>query len=442
MKSKLPKWPFIAGDVGLIVLAFALAVFVPKPLPSLVISGVVLCGVAAFLILCAPFVLEYLIEIRTTRNQFQEAVEEQAALFHELFDSIQEHRAILANQAQILAAAVDRMGNIEERLGVTHKKLEGDLADGLGKLASMPEDSDSSRVIEAGALQDFEGKLIEIRDLLTGVAQHTGELRARSEPDWNELLGRLSDLEASLKAAGRGLAEIQEQISTPPISDTDEAGAESGLAVQPGEQPDASEEDDRREIQPGPTAPTGAVSEEDEAERVSEKPAAPDVEAGLSEKTVIAEEEPPVPEMQVDDAPGTQAREEEPNQAGQADLWGAIAAQDEAIPDDLFESEVPVISDRSVLPGEPGQVTLVADANIGIGNTLYVRGETCGLSWNEGMPMEFLEIGKWSWSVENVDDDIEVVCRIFKNDRISAFGDDITIRAGEKVEIKVMFPEE
>ena len=35
---------------------------------------------------------------------------------------------------------------------------------------------------------------------------------------------------------------------------------------------------------------------------------------------------------------------------------------------------------------------------IGIGNKPYLRGEGPGLSWDEGVPMNFIEIGKWSWS--------------------------------------------
>ncbi len=68
---------------------------------------------------------------------------------------------------------------------------------------------------------------------------------------------------------------------------------------------------------------------------------------------------------------------------------------------------------------EPGgalfsTTTLVATAFIGAGNKLYVRGEGPGLSWEEGVPMQFVEIGKWSWSTTEATGPISV--RVLKND--------------------------
>ena len=40
----------------------------------------------------------------------------------------------------------------------------------------------------------------------------------------------------------------------------------------------------------------------------------------------------------------------------------------------------------------------MAKVKIGIGNKPFLRGEGPGLSWEEGVPMNFVEIGKWSWS--------------------------------------------
>ena len=45
-----------------------------------------------------------------------------------------------------------------------------------------------------------------------------------------------------------------------------------------------------------------------------------------------------------------------------------------------------------------GMTTVIAKVMIGIGNKPFVRGEGPGLSWDEGVAMNFLEIGKWAWS--------------------------------------------
>ena len=68
-----------------------------------------------------------------------------------------------------------------------------------------------------------------------------------------------------------------------------------------------------------------------------------------------------------------------------------------------------------------------------------MRGEGAGLSWSEGAPMKFIEIGRWEWRVEDASDPVTV--RIFKNDELSATGEDVKIAPGEQVEIFPEFPE-
>lgn len=86
----------------------------------------------------------------------------------------------------------------------------------------------------------------------------------------------------------------------------------------------------------------------------------------------------------------------------------------------------------------PVSLSLIAVVNVGIGNTLFVRGDGPGLSWTEGVPMKFLEIGKWEWSIDNTDE--AAVIQIFKNDEISAFGEEINVGLGERVEVYPKFP--
>ena len=92
------------------------------------------------------------------------------------------------------------------------------------------------------------------------------------------------------------------------------------------------------------------------------------------------------------------------------------------------------------VPEKNSSITLIAHLNIEISSTPYVRGEGAGLSWNEGIPMEFIEIGKWEWKVENAVESTS--CRIFKDDSLAAKGDDIVINVGERAEVYPVFPEE
>lgn len=83
------------------------------------------------------------------------------------------------------------------------------------------------------------------------------------------------------------------------------------------------------------------------------------------------------------------------------------------------------------------EASLVATAYIGIGNKLYLRGEGPGLSWERGVPMEFLAIGKWGWKASEGTD--SVTCRIYRNDDTPMLDADLVIAAGEKKEVTPRF---
>lgn len=69
-----------------------------------------------------------------------------------------------------------------------------------------------------------------------------------------------------------------------------------------------------------------------------------------------------------------------------------------------------------------GATRLLVTAYIGIGNRLFIRGEGPGLSWEKGVPLQFVSIGKWRW--ESSEADAPVQFRLYKNDDLecSALG--------------------
>ncbi len=63
-----------------------------------------------------------------------------------------------------------------------------------------------------------------------------------------------------------------------------------------------------------------------------------------------------------------------------------------------------------------GATRLIATAYIGIGNRLFIRGEGPGLSWEKGVPLQFVSIGKWRW--ETNDATAAVQFKLYKNDDV------------------------
>ena len=84
-----------------------------------------------------------------------------------------------------------------------------------------------------------------------------------------------------------------------------------------------------------------------------------------------------------------------------------------------------------------GTTSVVANVMIGIGNKPYLRGEGPGLSWDEGVPMNFIEIGKWAWSPSRKNASLTV--QLYRNDNDPDQTGKIEVKAGEKIEITPSF---
>lgn len=87
------------------------------------------------------------------------------------------------------------------------------------------------------------------------------------------------------------------------------------------------------------------------------------------------------------------------------------------------------------LPGE--RATILANIQMGIGSKPFIRGEGGGLSWDKGLPMEYLAIGNWQWTSKKTEALIQF--QIYKNDEIPASEEPLSISPGEQQEIHPTF---
>ena len=84
-----------------------------------------------------------------------------------------------------------------------------------------------------------------------------------------------------------------------------------------------------------------------------------------------------------------------------------------------------------------GATRLLTTAYIGIGNKLFIRGDGPGLSWDRGVPMQFVSIGKWGWSTQDAAGPVRV--KLLKNDETAALTGDLTLEPGRHTEITALF---
>lgn len=71
---------------------------------------------------------------------------------------------------------------------------------------------------------------------------------------------------------------------------------------------------------------------------------------------------------------------------------------------------------------------IIANVDVGYGNTLYLRGEGAGLSWNKGVPLDNLGGDQWSWSTTSAGN---ILFKFLINDNVWSTGDNLTVTQGD-----------
>ena len=76
------------------------------------------------------------------------------------------------------------------------------------------------------------------------------------------------------------------------------------------------------------------------------------------------------------------------------------------------------------------QTSIIARVDVGFGNTLYVRGEGAGLSWEKGTALK--NITPYEWGFASKKGSGSVTFKFLINDILWAEGEDLTVAAGGK----------
>jgi hypothetical protein len=85
-------------------------------------------------------------------------------------------------------------------------------------------------------------------------------------------------------------------------------------------------------------------------------------------------------------------------------------------------------------PTADGVTRLLVTAYMGIGHKLYLRGDGPGLSWEKGVPLQFVSIGKWLWETPAATSPFKA--KLFKNDVVECVGlGELTVKPGQQHEV-------
>ena len=87
--------------------------------------------------------------------------------------------------------------------------------------------------------------------------------------------------------------------------------------------------------------------------------------------------------------------------------------------------------------GVPVTTTIVAAIDVGFGNSLTLRGQGPGLSWDAGVPLECSADDRWTITLPETSQPI--LCKFLINDSAWCTGEDYTVLPGSSVVLSPTF---
>lgn len=395
---RISKLPFLIGDGLLLATAAIIARQSGTPLtlgPLLAIVGCV--GLGAGLV-AVPYLLEY------ARKQDALLTERQNSL-----EALARTTASAAEQISIAAAGLHTIAELAHKNLRAAEQLPQKLHESINEFHQVRDEAvvaeNESLTEEINTLRASEAERL---DSAAGRVHQTAAELGKMEQSLQRLLSELKATLADRATQGGALAQSNSPSAAAPDAPARNA---TPTASKP---PPPSETD-------SPTAPSPSSGGS-----IEPRPAAQ--ARSRSKKVKIAESGPPF-----DPGPGLLNGDQ-----------AVIVPGDEFLP--LLEEPSSPATPATEVDAQPvqrtastdGATSLVATAYIGIGNRLYVRGEGPGLSWDKGVPLRFISIGKWRWETTEAVGPLTV--KLYKNDEIECVTlGTIRIDPGQQAEVAASF---
>jgi hypothetical protein len=333
--------------------------------------------------------------------------------------------------AESLARAAAQIKSVEEAVHKTAHTAENLPYRMQEKLAEFNEALAGKEESDREAL---EQELAELRAANSEQLKAVAEKIQKAAGDWSALeaatrkhLAAAQDATAKVQAAGQDTASKFETRLADALAKLDAKLADMAKAVTSAPPPPSPRE--RPAERPAPAEPA--------SEPLRAEPA-PFVESVAVVESAPAAPEAPAPADEPKPRKPRAPRKPKPEETAAAAPAGTESGEP-ALPDAPAATSSPDEAAGSTEPAasSDGATRLLATAYIGIGNKLFIRGDGPGLSWDKGVPMQFVSIGKWGWATH--DATAPVACKLYKNDETAALSGEIRLEPGKHVEITALF---
>lgn len=300
-----------------------------------------------------------------------------------------------------------------------------------GELASGPREDES----EAADLTNVAGAGADVRQTEGGASE---KLESGDSPTVESVKSEFERIASEIVSADMAGGD---DIGASEISANDAAGHEDGtapIAEKPVEaesarqaaaveQPNALVE----QLSAGVEQPSAAVNQSGAAVENSNSEVA---------SNSLAEDGQPASSGAVssDSAPASKENEKGADFFESSDSPLGLGESDNKKPDFPTLFALPESSGKARKTSK-ADTCVIVNSLIGIGNKPYLRGAGGGLSADKGVPMEYLEIGKWRY-VFPPDSQFPIEFSVYKNDETRSDGGEVfKILPNEKLELNLRF---
>lgn len=419
-QTTLSKWPFILGDVLLVATALAIAILGDWRLTNWQVVACVLAVALGAGLFVLPYIVEFYVRAR-------EEAEDRSVEMRVL----ERHLANAENQIDRLDGRVESLAAHLSELDAAQPEMASGraLKDALAALEAKVEPLDDTQRDQQAELASLAERIGEIAEsiakkpnadqnpeqrVMVSKPVRAPRKRRKVEP---RLLQRA--IEQKQDNASAAVSRIIRGPSKA-AGDTEIATTDGAQVPTRAEEPEASKpqgEMDAADPVSKPLVEEGADETENEAasETASDSGVAPSDE-GAGEAVKQSMGEPPTEPSKREESEQAPPTPKEP---------------------DMFAESVPAQIQRKRRT-KKRDTAVIASVFIGIGNKPYLRGGGAGLNWEQGVPMEFEEIGKWRWiAPDDLMEAIEV--QVYRNDEDADRNGKCALEPGQQLEISPEF---
>ena len=426
---RLPRLPFFLGDIALLVLAGFIAAGHPHPFSPLPLLLITACVAIGCVLSAVPLVVNYVRDQEEIAGALRRELSEQFKRLMAASEHLQHATAQLKTIEEVatknVQAAEKLPYRLQEKIAEFNQQLaetEGEEREALEQELALLRSSESERL--ATTATKIAQATAEWTKLEAGARQQLAAA-AQLEPKLAGVLAaldaKLAALEAAMKTAAKSWAvpaSISPPLVTPPP-----------IVLPPAAPP--------AEPAPFRAEPIAAMS------APSAEPAAPPATEVANADALAAAPKPPrkprpprKPKVEEAAPAASSGAGPEAVERPAPDLIIEPVADEPPAPED-FSQVSPEENPPAATPSGDGRTRLTVVSYIGIGNKLYLRGDGPGLSWDKGVPLQFVSIGRWRW--ETGDATAPVTCKVYKNDKLEAPLGTLTLAPGTEQEVTAAF---